>query len=71
MWIFGLKVALVTGLYVGLQVTILLTTGDGWQKFWVSQPAETFEYWDAIHWRLHGAVRDRILWSAFDHQFFS
>lgn len=49
-WIFWLKVGVVAGLYLGLQVTILLITGEGWQKFWVLQPVDTFEYWDAIHY---------------------
>jgi hypothetical protein len=47
---FWLKVLVVTGIYVALQVTLLLATGDGWQKFWVLQPADNFEYWDAIHY---------------------
>jgi hypothetical protein len=47
---FWLKVLVVVGVYVGLQGTLLLATGDGWQKFWVLQPAGHFEYWDTIHY---------------------
>ncbi len=47
---FWLKVLAVTGVNLLLQVTILLLTGEGWQKFWVLQPAGTFEYWDTIHY---------------------
>jgi hypothetical protein len=47
---FWLTVAGVGGLYLLLQLSILLITGEGWQKFWVLQPVDTFEYWDAIHY---------------------
>jgi hypothetical protein len=47
---FWIKVAGVLGLYLLLQISILGITADGWQKFWVLQPLDTFEYWDAIHY---------------------
>ncbi len=47
---FWLKVALTAGIYLLLQLLMLLGTGQGWQKFWVLQPLENFEYWDAIHY---------------------
>jgi hypothetical protein len=47
---FWLKVAAVAGVYLSLQLLMLLGTGVGWQKFWVLQPVDTFQYWDAIHY---------------------
>lgn len=47
---FWLKVALVAGVYLLLQAIVLLETGVGWQKFWVLQPVENFQYWDAVHY---------------------
>lgn len=47
---FWVKVALVAGIYLLLQFSILLGTEVGWQKFWVLQPLENFKYWDAIHY---------------------
>ena len=47
---FWVKVLLVAGAYLVLQIAILLATGDGWQKFWVLQPPSNFEYWDTIHY---------------------
>jgi hypothetical protein len=47
---FWVKVALVAGIYLLLQFSILLGTEVGWQKFWVLQPLEQFKYWDAIHY---------------------
>ena len=40
----------VAAVYLLLQTTLLWLDGEGWQKFWVLQPHETFEYWDAIHY---------------------
>ncbi|WP_017298695.1 hypothetical protein [Nodosilinea nodulosa] len=48
--IFWLKVALIAGVYLLLQLLMLTGSGTGWQKFWVLQPVETFDYWDAIHY---------------------
>lgn len=45
---FWLKVALVAGVYLLLQAIVLLKTGAGWQKFWVLQPVENFQYWDEV-----------------------
>jgi hypothetical protein len=49
-WIFWLKVTLVAALYLGLQVTILLITGVGWQKFWALVPLEDIAIWDTGHY---------------------
>ncbi|MEO1067840.1 MAG: hypothetical protein AAFW95_01780 [Cyanobacteria bacterium J06638_6] len=45
-----LKVTAVGGVYLLLQARILLATGTGWQKFWVLQPIDQFDYNDAIHY---------------------
>ncbi|WP_141242275.1 hypothetical protein [Leptolyngbya sp. BC1307] len=47
---FWFKVASVAGVYLLLQALILLVTGVGWQKFWVLQLVENFQYWDAVHY---------------------
>jgi hypothetical protein len=47
---FWLKIAAVGTVYLLLQVAILRATGTGWQKFWVLQPLDQFDYNDAIHY---------------------
>ncbi|MBE9137146.1 hypothetical protein IQ254_08005 [Nodosilinea sp. LEGE 07088] len=47
---FGLKIAAVCSVYLLVQAGVLLATGTGWQKFWVLQPIDQFDYNDAIHY---------------------